>query len=142
MASVHRLAGTALARASRMHLTLLFGTFFFLEIQPGVELGPEASPGLGVAVEAGAGGAWGHSLPRFFLVTRIAHAVVSDGPRASAFAPDFTARHTFDDITGGLRILVPLVEPLRVYGDVLGGATALHTDVSRLAMPSLTNDSL
>jgi hypothetical protein len=112
-------------------LFLLTGQYFFVEAQPGLEAGEEPALGEALGIEAGVGGAWGQTRPRFFLVTRYEHAdIAHDGA-------GFHSDRSYDDISAGLRLLLPVAGPFRIYGDALGGSTVAHAALDRMGLPSL-----
>jgi hypothetical protein len=116
---------------------LLAGQFFFFEAQPGLEVGEENAEGYALGFEAGAGGAWRGSLPRFFLIGRYGRSSISE--TVFRAQKSFESRRAYGDIAGGVRILVPIVEPFRIYGEVLGGATSATTEITRAELPPLTS---
>src|SRR5262245_61080270 len=103
------------------------GQFFFAEVQPGIEVGEEPASGGALALQTGVGGSWAGSLPRFFLTLRYEHAGIDHGP----------SRREYDDVAAGLRILVPVVEPVRIYGEALGGVTDARATLARDGLPML-----
>ena len=117
-----------------MHSTLLLlaGQFFFAEVQPGVEVGEEPASGSALALQTGMGGSWAGSLPRFFLTLRYEHAGIENGPSV----------RTYDDVAGGLRILIPIVEPVRIYGEALGGVTDARVTLDRMNLPTLDSQRM
>src|SRR5215471_12246319 len=122
--------GTPLEEQALVHAMLCLlagGQFFFAEVQPGVEVGEEPASGAALALQTGVGGSWAGSLPRFFLTMRYEHAGIENG----------ASRRDYDDVAAGLRILIPVVEPLRIYGEALGGFTDAHATLARYNLPTL-----
>ena len=111
-------------------LLLLAGQFFFAEVQPGIEVGEEPASGRALALQTGVGGSWAGSLPRFFLTGRYEHAGIDFGP----------SQRKYDDAALGLRILVPIVEPVRIYGEALGGITNAQASLDRMDGPRLESE--
>src|SRR5262249_4309876 len=118
--------GTALAlRALMLRAFLLVGQYFFLEAQPGIERGEEPAFGEMIGLEAGVGGAVGRSRPRYCLIARYEHAWIDHEGEG------FVSRRGYDDIAAGLRILIPIVEPVRIYAEALGGSTVAQAELHR-----------
>jgi hypothetical protein len=95
------------------------GTHFLIQATTGFSC--DESMGLGYGVLLGAGGKLRGFPPRFYLLFEAARAshdresVGSTGTLSSSF--------TGTDVAGGLRVLMPIAGPLRLYGDVLVGGT-------------------
>ncbi|HJZ87817.1 MAG TPA: hypothetical protein VKN99_21735 [Polyangia bacterium] len=123
-----------------MHVALLLltGQFFFVEAQPGIEAGEEPAVGQALGVEAGMGGSWRGSLPRFFLVARYERAAIDYS--GGALQPGYASRREYDDLAFGLRILIPVVEPVRIYFDALAGTTDAHAQLARPDLPMLDSE--
>jgi hypothetical protein len=119
-------------------LLLLAGQLFFLEAQPGVQLGEEPAIGPSLAVEAGCGGSWNGSRMRFFLVTRLEGATV-DYEGAQLPVGDRSSR-SYGDASVGLRFLYPLTDGLRLYVDLLTGGSFVHAELERPGLPGLRAD--
>jgi hypothetical protein len=113
---------------------LMAGQLFFVEAQPGAEAGEEPAVGGAFGLEMGAGGSWAGSRPRFFLVARYEHAAIEYAPEG---ALRFRSQREYDDLAAGLRILLPIVEPVRIYGEGLVGASFTDATLDRPGLAAL-----
>jgi hypothetical protein len=123
-----------------MHPVLLLaaGQLFFVEAQPSVVVGDESAVGNALAVEAGVGGSIASSRPRFFLVGRYETAgLVYESPPSRL---GYRLERDWDDASLGLRILVPIVEPVRIYADALVGTTLERGELRRIDLPALASE--
>jgi hypothetical protein len=118
-------------------LLVALGPLFFVEAQPGIESGEQPGIGPTLGIEAGVGGSWRGSRPRFFLVVRGAiSASTASGTQGGI------SRREYDDVAGGLRLLVPIVGPLRLYAEMLAGATVASASLERHDLPALDEQHL
>jgi hypothetical protein len=95
------------------------GTHFLVQATTGFSC--DSSMDLGYSLLLGAGGKLPGLPPRFYLLFEASRA--THDRDSSRNAGTLTSSFTGTDVAGGLRILMPVAGPLRLYGDVLVGAT-------------------
>jgi len=95
------------------------GTHFLLQATAGFSC--DESMGLGYGLLLGAGGKLRGFPPRFYLLFEGARQTHDQGGVGTTGT--LTSNFTGTDVAGGLRILMPIAGPLRIYGDVLVGGT-------------------
>jgi hypothetical protein len=103
------------------------GTHFLIQATTGFSC--DESMGLGYGLLLGAGGKLRGFPPRFYLLfetSRATHDRETYGNTGS-----LTSSFTGTDVAGGLRVLMPIAGPLRLYGDVLAGGTYGEFGLSR-----------
>jgi hypothetical protein len=103
------------------------GTHFLVQATTGFSC--DESMGLGYGVLLGAGGKLRGLPPRFYLLFEAARASHDRGTDGSTGT--LTSTFTGTDVAGGLRVLMPIAGPLRIYGDVLVGGTYGEFGLSR-----------
>src|SRR5262249_30145057 len=138
LAKMYRLSsGAGLAPGNERMLTgalvLLAGQFAFFEVQPGLTAGEEPAVGPSLAFETGVGGAWRNSRPRFFLAARYERSGVE-------FTGADVSHRSYDDLSLGLRLLIPIAEPVRIYFDLLLGGTHAEARLERDGLPMLESE--
>ena len=95
------------------------GTHFLLQATAGFSC--DESMGLGYGVLLGVGGKLRGFPPRFYLLFEASRATHDRESHGSAGS--LTSSFTGTDVAGGLRVLMPVAGPLRLYADVLVGGT-------------------
>src|SRR5262249_17533654 len=95
--------------------------------------GEEPAVGPSLAFETGVGGAWRNSRPRFFLAARYERSAVE-------FTGADVSRRSYDDLSLGLRLLIPIAEPVRIYFDLLLGGTRAEARLERDGLPMLESE--
>jgi len=114
--------------------------FFLLELAPGLTLSDRGSTlGYDVGLTFGVGGKLRFFPPRFFLLASFGFG--GAGSRGDRYGAPYAFVSNHYDLAGGLRILIPIVGPLRVYADVLGGVTRVAGSLERAGAMPLTSDS-
>jgi hypothetical protein len=95
------------------------GTHFLVQATAGFSC--DESMGLGYGLLLGAGGKLRGFPPRFYLLFEAARG--THDREGGGTTGTLTSTFTGTDVAGGLRILMPIAGPLRLYGDVLVGGT-------------------
>jgi hypothetical protein len=103
------------------------GTHFLVQATTGFSC--DESMGLGYGVLLGAGGKLRGFPPRFYLLVEASRA--THDRESSGGGGTLTSTFTGTDIAGGLRVLMPVSGPLRLYADVLVGGTHGEYGVTR-----------
>ncbi len=95
------------------------GTHFLVQATTGFSC--DSSMDLGYSLLLGAGGKLRGFPPRFYLLFEASRA--THDREIQSNAGTLSSSFTGTDVAGGLRILMPVAGPLRLYGDVLVGGT-------------------
>jgi hypothetical protein len=103
------------------------GTHFLLEAGAGVLFG--GGFGGEGSLMLGAGGRLGGTPFRFYLVGEMAYAAMSG--TGSIEGTRYVDERRWLDLDFGLRMIIPIVGPLRVFFDLMGGATLAHAGLER-----------
>jgi hypothetical protein len=115
------------------------GTHFVAEVNGGgTVLGGR---GLMVGGLFGVGGKL-RALPfRFYLVGEFAYSGSTDEGLSPSLGISFRDERSRRDIDFGLRIYVPIWGPLRLFGDILGGATYVSASLQRDGLPTVQSST-
>jgi hypothetical protein len=103
------------------------GTHFLVQATTGFSC--DESMGLGYSLLLGAGGKLRGFPPRFYLIFETARA--THDRESTGSGGTLTSSFTGTDVAGGLRVLMPVAGPLRLYADVLVGGTYGEFAVAR-----------
>jgi hypothetical protein len=114
--------------------------FFLLEASLGLSLADRGDAlGFDAGLTVGVGGKLRHFPPRFFLLGSFGGGVART--RGDHNSTPFALATNHLDLLGGLRILIPIFGPVRIYGDVLGGMTRVGGTLDRYGAMSLAAES-
>ena len=116
------------------------GTHLLVEANLGLGISPVTylGPNFAYGGLVGIGGKFRDFPLRFYFVTG-ADSISFSGEGSNPYTGTaFTAERTYVDIFGGLRLLLPIYDQIRVYADILGGAAYIDGSVTRADGPSVT----
>ncbi len=110
------------------------GTHFLIELNGGGS--PFGARGPTIGGVLGVGGSL-RAIPflRFYLVSELAYSQSTESGQSPALLTSFRDERTHRDLGFGLRIYLTLVGPLRLFTDVMGGASYLDGSIARPDLP-------
>jgi hypothetical protein len=112
------------------------GTHFLAEVNGGGTVSGGRGPMVGGLL--GIGGKL-RALPfRFYLVGEFAYSGGIDDGISPTLGTSFRDERARRDLDFGLRVYLPLLGPVRLFGDVLGGASYVTTSLERQGLPTLS----
>ncbi len=109
------------------------GTHLIAELNLGLGIPPVGHLGPGPAYGGliGIGGKFKDFPPRFYFVAGASSGVFAGSGTHPEAGVGFEAERTYVDLLGGLRVVIPVYDMIRVYVDVLGGALYVDGSVVR-----------
>ena len=116
------------------------GTHLLVEANLGLGIAPVTylGPDFAYGGLIGVGGKFRDFPLRFYFVTGADSISFSGEGNNPYTGTGFTAERTYVDIFGGLRLLLPIYDQIRVYADILGGAAYIDGTVTRADGPTVT----
>ena len=97
------------------------GTHFIAELNGGGSLNRDG--GLALDALVGAGGKLPGFPPRFYFVAEFSYNTSTESGRLTSVPGNYRDERDYKDITFGLRTYLPIWGPVRVFADLLGGAS-------------------
>jgi hypothetical protein len=113
------------------------GSHFLVEVNGGGTLVGGRGPMVGGLF--GVGGKLRRLPFRFYAISEFAYSGSTDEGISTALGLPFRDQRARRDLDFGLRVYLPIWGPVRIFGDVLGGASYLTATLQRDGLPTLSS---